>query len=615
MYPGFFFAIFWLGRTLGLPYHAVVLPAATTAFAFVTSLLPVSVYYFIRAMAPVDTWHRRIAVIAAALCAANHKLVVIGGQLIVNGFVSALTIGALAAFIFVRNAHGAKVALPAAGNTALLCVSGMVLGFTTYVRCDQLVLLVPAFLAILHPRAVLPVVQLGTAEFRASLVCTVVVAFGFIAAAVLAGALDFAFYGHWFASPARWFITNVLAENSAAYGTLPFWYFFDILFIKDSALCGLACISVCGLFSHFSKSTNEDKTKLQVLLRAGFVAVFVLLVYSRNPHKEVRFIHDGLVFSLIFVAGGIVAAWDRLGQLNSALRSELLFTSVVIVLLVVEYPRLTATDWFLGVANGNKAMPDAGAWDAMANLNEAMQYVGSAGGGATGVMVIANTYITMGGFTSLHKAIPFAMVQAKQARMQLHMPDSTKYCTSPFLMMADKNDLKRDSKAAVKSEAYRWVAGNEDFNYLITTEQRARSTLPELVTGASPLYEKVHKIGLMTIFKRSKKAPVTSSCVGVFQQVAKGWDCEGVNRWVETSYSFAKALGDRTTKVRWQVPGPFKKSGTPESYASVIDGSPEWFEKGAALCSGSTKDGWELKCRSWLIKRAIAEVVGPMCKA
>jgi hypothetical protein len=225
----------------------------------------------------------------------HHKLVLMGGHTLVNSFLAPFTVWAVGELLRARcGQHGARPLL-----------AGAVLGVTAYARVDTVILVFATLCA-----------SLSLGRFAALGLPTYArVLAGAAGGALVCAFSDYCYYGHWFASPLRWFIANVVYGGSDKYGQADGLFYARALLTEDPVLAGLtvlaAAVMLCGLLqglaaravrtgsgansddgegsadSGSSKADDNSPVRLAGLWRAAAICGMALLVYSAHAHKEV----------------------------------------------------------------------------------------------------------------------------------------------------------------------------------------------------------------------------------------------------------------------------------------------------------------------------------------
>jgi hypothetical protein len=113
-----------------------------------------------------------------------------------------------------------------------------------------------------------------------------------MAGAVVGGALDFHYYSVWFASPVRWFITNIWLGKSSEFGSASNLFYVNTLFLGDPATalilaCGFAGL-LLDLYRTWSK-LHERSRSTRFMLFA--ISIVTLVALSSVGHKEPRYEH------------------------------------------------------------------------------------------------------------------------------------------------------------------------------------------------------------------------------------------------------------------------------------------------------------------------------------
>lgn len=388
-----------------------------------TGLLPGSVYLFALAFFSSTA----SAVLAASLVALSEPLLVLGTHTLVNSLVSPLLFAALAIAISIANhtleikdraldAHNTnghsgmeKTTRPdeesrSVESSSILTnhpsiyllwwlsvpITGVVLGILCYVRVD-LLLFVGILVVTTYSTRIPNMIS------RVGAVVTVITSFGlsFISGLILAGYTDRLFYGHWFITPIQWFRFNVHRDLATEiFGGHSWFLYIRTILIQDPVFLLLILVSVYGSIQLLRSSRDTTALKLLVCL------VLLVIVYSTKGHKEVRFLHDWIVLTLVFCGHGIFVVsshiTNRSGQ-ETWHRTALLL-SLLAVFAASSYYRFPRAEDGSNKRWAYKRATDSG------YVNLCLQWVGQQAD-ATGVFVDHDVH-GFGGYTVLQKRIP-----------------------------------------------------------------------------------------------------------------------------------------------------------------------------------------------------------------
>ena len=274
-------------------------------------------------------------------------------------------------------------------------ISGLVLSFCVYSRCD--VILIPIFIALacakLWYRRLLNFV----------LTCHTYLC-GFAIGILVAGLYDHVFYGVWFISPYQWFKFNVLHGTSQVlFGKQSEVYYIGNVLFSDSLNTLLSVIIFLDLlvFYLLSRELDNEKPRWKQAEHVPFcLFLFLLLTYSLSSHKEIRFFHNGIVFMLIHLSTAILrlfktivnCANQKLGQYYCwfYLFIGVLASSQMFSFIQIQGDVISRWSYM-----GNNVSHD---------FNQCLHYV-SQQNDTTGVFIDQPIYMT-GGYTILHKDVP-----------------------------------------------------------------------------------------------------------------------------------------------------------------------------------------------------------------
>ena len=540
LFSGVFYCCFSIGRILGLDYHGLVLPLVKMFMVAFTSTLPVGAYW----MASSLFRDRRIALSAAVWAAVHHKLVVMGSHTIVNSFVGTTSLFALCLYLENRKQVKTSTASFGISRVLLLAFSGQLLGLSTYVRCDQVISLFFFFLFTLKLD-------------KFSLLCTCIVALGFLAGLFVGGAVDMVHYGYWFASPIRWFLTNVWANNSSLYGELEFSYYFRVLFVDDKTTlipCVLAVPSLVKHLYHLVAGANTPPRfawDIFPVMRLLLTTFGVLYVYSHHGHKEVRFVHDCLVFAVIAVAALVVPFMDTICSACGFGSSKFVGFVGVLLVLVPNVLLLHDSSWIVGTHNGQVMFSDHSSWTDAGNLNRGILDVGKRADVTGLILQIPENgdwgyfnLLSACGWTCLHHQVPISMLQPQPEGWT-----SVIYTHDQFQTVCAFFSLNgRRSQS--------WVLDNKQFNYAVHHD---------FATKPLPGFKLIAQYGSTGVFEREKAPTVSFSYYDAYRNISEGRQCEVSNRHSQASYVAA-------ADVDLRAGGNFFKVNQGDNLLTTLDG-------------------------------------------
>lgn len=181
-------------------------------------------------------------------------------------------------------------------------VSGLLLALCVYIRID--IIAIPVILVFVSVNSTPDTIKLLFASCRNYFL-------GFIIGSFIGGYFDVMTYGVWFISPRQWLNFNVLSKTSGViFGISPSFYYcskllqVEPLFIVcvGSILLSLFFEIHAKLYSKTYDSIQINCSKLSTNLRGVILLSVFMLLYSGNNHKELRFIHNTIVFLYICFA-------------------------------------------------------------------------------------------------------------------------------------------------------------------------------------------------------------------------------------------------------------------------------------------------------------------------
>lgn len=405
--------------------------------AVVTSLLPMSVYRFVR---QTHGCHCLSSVACIAVAFSLH-LTILGTHTLVNSFLSPFFFFALALLSPVlvqtqigkrkqfknwtsgddemvdgkineasckaknvkytnHNSRGHNATVPAVGITLPVSaagiqyyieylVCGFVLGIVCYIRIDMCITLALICVFFILTFSTLTGIPSYFREIFTSGV-------GVLLALALGGYEDHSRYGLWFLSPIQWLKFNFVTDlSSTLYGLQSPWMYVEKIFMEGAFTAVLYFASMFVLVFNFVKKEEKLSVDCKMTLSLVLSSMTMFLVYSRVGHKEVRFLHDFIVLQIVVVSSA--------GHLIIHRLSLSFYKKTFIIYAILSCHVINTLYQF---SNDFTTAPKKWAYknNISAGLNACIDFVSSRED-VRGVLIDGSIYAT-GGFSLLRKDIP-----------------------------------------------------------------------------------------------------------------------------------------------------------------------------------------------------------------
>lgn len=191
-------------------------------------------------------------------------------------------------------------------------VFGMMLAVCIYIRVDLVI--VPMFIVLVNWNFTYNHLMSIIKQLKSYVV-------GMLCGGLIGGGVDYVTYGFAFISPLQWFrfnIWNGLAGEMFGVHSFHFYItklyqnepFFILSFVV--LLCEYIINSIDCLRNFASRDTEaRDRATNQTL----FIFICLLISYSTNSHKELRFLHNTIVFFYIAVSRASITLYKVLTRL------------------------------------------------------------------------------------------------------------------------------------------------------------------------------------------------------------------------------------------------------------------------------------------------------------
>jgi len=540
--PGAFFLIFRIAKWLGVEaYHRRVLPCALAIYSIWTSTLATASYVLVRTLLHEQAGDRAAALLAGAAVASHQVLATLGGNALLNSFLSPLTVASLA----ILSSHVAGRAWRALGGAAL--------GVVLYARCDQLLLCL-AF-ALTHPRRALPgALQAPTVGGGAT---------SFLGMA----ALDWAVHGWPLASPIRWFVFNVHLGHGAMFGTEGADFYASLL-AADRDMRTLATAAAASVTVSATKAALRARGFAQPLAtwpgchsassaRLLGSSALVVAAYSTLGHKELRFVHDAIAIAIagLSIAAGPLVSFAAQTLHPGPYREALLV--LVFAVLTRSGPREPGS-WFATASSPWGSRED---WELHSQLNRGLARVG-AYGDATGVILVMPRYRVQlplsCGWSCLHVPAPIGVVgqqagQQQGATIHLWPPTINTEVCIPATMR-----LHAVEGGSGSGQGVDWALSNTRFNYAVLPSALLHSRA--IGFDSSGFGEIVWRSERAIVTKRNARASADFDFFALWMKHTRGWNCHqyyrhapretpiAIDTWVPLPPSIVPAGGVRVRR-------------------------------------------------------------------
>ncbi|XP_064613136.1 uncharacterized protein LOC135476921 [Liolophura sinensis] len=509
--PKIFMFVFTLAEMAGIKDQPFLV--SKLFHAAVASCLPLSVYRLTKTLYS----SRDLAVMAAIMAAASHHLTMFGTHVLVNSFLSPVVIWCVAEVLDAiakqspspngsaeridNNNISPNNTTPDSsicshlsqdntdlGNWRILLV-GFILGLCAYIRVDLTLFLVLFFMpfTLLHMRCSLQFFFL-LAKFAAS----------FFAGMATAGVDDLLSYGKWGLSVYQWVKFNVATGHTATFfgqsgGTR---YLYDILLVDWlSTLLFATTVAVIALQLGRSYSRSPRfSTSLSLLL----VATMMFLVYSSQPHKETRFLHNAVVILCIIQSWTV---WNVVQWTKQALHFSVKSTSVSVLGVTFFY---IYSSWatFPNSADDSHLRWAFQRQPGSHDVNKCLSYV-SQQNDVTGVFNGFSMQAT-GGYSLLHKDVTF-LTLVRQEFCEYSVEARTPYNIS----ISSVNNVSDYISSENVPSVYKILVENRIYNYAVVPRESDFSKLG---------YLEVFTSGIAKVVKRS----LSPSLVAAAKQFLEG---------------------------------------------------------------------------------------------
>ncbi|XP_046550416.1 uncharacterized protein LOC124260199 [Haliotis rubra] len=213
---------------------------------------------------------------------------------------------------------------------------------------------------------------------------------------------DFNSYGVGVISPYSWFQFNVLQDHAAVvFGRMQFTWYLKNLIGQSSCLMLLTTYFfsiICVNLVVYKSLSHSDRHRCRVISKLAVSLVILMLIYSANEHKELRFMHNYLVLAFIGCSHCFYISAKYLKTIKYGPNGHL-FTLMAVVLYIL-------SQWYVfpsSLDQSNKTWTYTGNTQSH-DVITCFDYV-SKQNDVTGVFTDQMVHMS-GGYTVLHQNVP-----------------------------------------------------------------------------------------------------------------------------------------------------------------------------------------------------------------
>ena len=285
----------------------------------------------------------------------------------------------------------------------VLC--GVVLGLLSYVRPDALLFQCMVVIAYMCKHVIV------NGFVRRIFVWTFVLTMGYCIGALIGGFDDYMTYGVWFISPCQWLKFNVQTSHATdLFGTQELSFYFKEIILNDKVLGIMSLVTVICLLlfatNYFFRKTNMAPGNN--FIGAALICLLMFSIYSLKGHKEIRFVHNGIVLLGIVSAEAVLLLYSFL---SSNVRGNKLFAVKALTLSVATIALSN------NIIKSTFCTVDYLGWRYLQEpdsnyINDCLDFVGRQND-TRGVFLSRSLYLSAG-YSVLHKDVPlFTRIHAE----------------------------------------------------------------------------------------------------------------------------------------------------------------------------------------------------------
>lgn len=452
-------------------------------------------------------------------------------------------------------------------------ISGLLLALCIYIRIDVIaipVVLVFVTMDNIHEKI--------TSLFRLSRNYSA----GFVTGILIGGYVDFVNYGQWFMSPLQWLRFNVFSKTSGIiFGISPSFFYCFKLYDVEPLL--IVCIGIIAISlpleihsKHESKSGYKNTSIRDTDFRGILTLCVLMILYSGNNHKELRFLHNTVIVLYISLSRAMYTL------VKAFLRQSVNQNSQYCIYSVYLFISLFASSHIYDFCNlsqsGQSKWTYSGATDSN-DVNTCLDFIRH-NDDVTGILIDRPLHLT-GGYSLLHKDVPlFALnkyefmeydEKSKLNVLQLRNGQYSEYKVKRVKVFGRISEF-----ISIFNTPFllKQLITKKEYNYLILRKDRAFAE-----TG----FEQVFVTGNSRVLRRTFDPESEAKMAGTAHHIPVGTNATileyegdwlsyfGLYSKAEQRLLFSNRLDPTRTGPFRALLGIYKRLGVTSNYQSVLD--------------------------------------------
>lgn len=292
------------------------------------------------------------------------------------------------------------------GYSFRLFFKGLLFGITVYVRIDSCLLLFLWFL---------PYLSSILRNFKGNVSPLQSYAAGSIVGVGICMCDDVIRYNAWVLSIWQWINFNIIQNlSSKLFGTKTLTFYLEYIVFHDFSMCLLFLLivlyAILSIFNQRKLSVNSGVTSgsntRNIDRKLSFTISVLFIIYSLRGHKELRFVHDGIVLLLVFYSSVVIHACQVILRNATCVRQTTVLWSIIMLYIASQwnnfpsYTDKSNADWSYGKSTDSNY------------VNICLDFLSSQND-VRGVYIDASIHVT-GGYTILHQNVPIISLIHKE---------------------------------------------------------------------------------------------------------------------------------------------------------------------------------------------------------
>ncbi|WAR03213.1 hypothetical protein MAR_009771 [Mya arenaria] len=461
--------------------------------------------------------------------------------------------------------------------------SGFIIAVCVYIRIDSTALSLAMVLAFIKRRSKIKKYFMCVRDYQWFFA-------GVFVGLVLGGFYDYLYYDSWFISPWQWVKFNTLSKSSGTvFGVSPFYYYIAELLKKEQFFIIFVVVIVVELIMKAIYNRYDGYNAITYFSESHLVFMFLLILYSSNGHKELRFLHNCIVIMYVSFASAIMFFYKMFTQ-SGKNQNNTQYCKLCIYTFIVLFVSSQSLCFLNMSSNEKSKWSYAGRTDSWA-VNTGLHFIGRQND-VTGILLDRPLHLTAG-YSIFNKDVPiFALNKYefmefnKEKMAYLKTFDETQHGLANYRFHTFGQI--RDFVSVYNTPyLYKQLLKKVEYNYLVLEVNREFEN-----TGG---YEEVFRVGNTKVMRRTFDRKSEEKMAEVANRIPVGTNAtilEYEGDWLSHFGLYDKAI-ERLIHSNALVPkrlGPYqllldvyRRTGEASYYNKVLDACSQFHQQNTCL--------------------------------